>query len=43
MYRRFLILRHYQLHKKTSSKSQPEDGFMKEAETFGCYDFLIIQ
>jgi len=21
---------------------QPEDGFMKEAETCHCYDFLII-
>jgi len=35
------ILTHH-LYIKTSSKSQPEDGFLKKAETCSCYDFSII-
>ena len=37
----FCIHWHCQLRTK-SSGSQPEDGFMKKAETCRCYDFLII-
>jgi len=28
--------------KKSSFKSQPEDGFRKKAETCSCHDVLII-
>jgi hypothetical protein len=38
---RFLICKHCKLNIKKSSKSQPDDGFMKKAETCSCHDVLI--
>jgi len=36
------ISKHCKLYIKKFSKSQPEDGFRKKAETCSCHDVLII-